>query len=411
MLEPLSMNIIIPTRERADTLFWTLKTCVGQDYENLNIIVCDNFSNDNTLDVVRSFDDSRINYVNSGRRLSMTQNWEFALSQVTAGYVTVIGDDDGLLPNSVRDVSLILQSEKLDALSWMKSEYCWPNHVLPEWKNFLSIPLGPDLIEMRSKTVLRNLSRFLLPYNRTPTLYNSFVDYGLIEAIKRRTGSFLHSVAPDIYSGIALLSEIDRYLYSIRPYSVNGASSHSNGTSVNSTQSKEAVEKFMKESMPEETEMLGLVTGSVYSVFAESLFQANTYCHGGQLPVSKKIVLFFIVREMANKGEDAFEVAKGDLHLFAKRHKLTAYLNFLLKVVKTKRIKENSAFEWGLDRRNILNIDASKFEISNVYEASRFVESVLGSNPNKKRLKYSGMSRFYSRLLRGVRSSNIDVTL
>jgi len=405
------MNVIIPTRERADTLLWTLKTCVEQNFERLNIIVCDNFSADNTKDVVDSYNDRRITYVNPGRRLSMTQNWEFALSHVSDGFVTVIGDDDGLLPHAVNDVSRILNEESVSALSWMKSEYCWPSHVAPEWRNFLSIPLEKLLVEMPTASVSRDVSRFLLPYSRTPTLYNSFVDFSVIKAIMGKNGSFLNSLAPDIYSGIALLSEMDKYLYSIHPFSVNGASSHSNGTSANFSKNKDAVKKFMSELKPEETEMLGLVAGSVHSVFAESLFQANQQCHDGKLPVNKKIVLFFILREMANKGEEAFANALDDIHIFAERHGLVSFLKFCLQWIKPKESSSRQSMVWGLDHRNVLNVDASRFGISNVYDAAQFVYATVGCDRVEKRVKYSGMSRIYSTLLRRIDAVNMDVTL
>jgi hypothetical protein len=51
--------------------------------------------------VVASFKDPRIRYVNTGKHLSMSHNWEFALSHVEKGYVTFVGDDDGLLPGAI----------------------------------------------------------------------------------------------------------------------------------------------------------------------------------------------------------------------------------------------------------------------------------------------------------------------
>ena len=73
------ISIIIPTRERCDTLKYTLKTCLIQDDGNLDIIVSDNFSQDATKGVVQSFSDKRIQYINPGKRLSMSHHWEFAL--------------------------------------------------------------------------------------------------------------------------------------------------------------------------------------------------------------------------------------------------------------------------------------------------------------------------------------------
>ena len=90
MQSPL-LTVIIPTLRRPTTLYWTLKTVVEQDYDNLDIIVSDNFSNDETADVVASFADKRIRYINPGRKLSMSHHWEFALEHVESGYVTVLG--------------------------------------------------------------------------------------------------------------------------------------------------------------------------------------------------------------------------------------------------------------------------------------------------------------------------------
>ncbi|PYY07430.1 MAG: glycosyltransferase family 2 protein, partial [Acidobacteria bacterium] len=80
-------SVVIPTRERSDTLAATLKTCVGQNYKNLEIIVSDNYSQDNTRGVVESFSDNRIRYTNTLKRVGMSQNWEHAFSLVTGDFV------------------------------------------------------------------------------------------------------------------------------------------------------------------------------------------------------------------------------------------------------------------------------------------------------------------------------------
>ena len=106
------INVVIPTRERADTLKFCLQTVLMQAYSNLRIIVSDNFSNDSTKDVVLRFNDERITYLNTGQRLSMSHNWEFALSKITDGWVTILGDDDGLLPGALERVAEIIKVTK-----------------------------------------------------------------------------------------------------------------------------------------------------------------------------------------------------------------------------------------------------------------------------------------------------------
>lgn len=59
-----------------------------------------NESIDNTRGVVSEFSDIHIRYINTGVRVGMYENWEFALSYVAADFVMYLGDDDGLFPNA-----------------------------------------------------------------------------------------------------------------------------------------------------------------------------------------------------------------------------------------------------------------------------------------------------------------------
>ncbi len=102
------ISVLIPTRERADTLVSSLRTCTSQDEDDLEIIVSDNFSADDTRYVVESFNDSRIRYLNTGKRLGMSQNFEFAMAHAEGDYITILGDDDGLLPGAVGDLRALV---------------------------------------------------------------------------------------------------------------------------------------------------------------------------------------------------------------------------------------------------------------------------------------------------------------
>ena len=72
-------TIFIPTRERADTLIHTISSALAQDYENFTVLVSDNASTDNTKALVDSIADPRLKYINTGKRVSMSHNWEFSL--------------------------------------------------------------------------------------------------------------------------------------------------------------------------------------------------------------------------------------------------------------------------------------------------------------------------------------------
>ena len=224
-------TILIPTMDRAATVVDTIRTCLSQEDENLRIIVSDNASTDNTREVVRSFSDARLSYINPGRRLGMSEHWEFALAYVPDGYVTVLGDDDGLLPGAVSAARQMIEKYGTKALGWQKAEYCWPDHIVPSFRNWLQIPLGTDIKRMDSLDVVSSVVGFRDSYTKLPCIYNSFISTDLIKSFKaKNNGVFFAGSNPDICSAFAIASEVGEFIFCWRPLSVNGAGSKSNGT-------------------------------------------------------------------------------------------------------------------------------------------------------------------------------------
>ena len=97
----LKVSIIIPTLNRAHLLKYAIKSAINQDYKDLEIIVCDDFSEDNTKEVVESFDSKDIVYVKANKRLNMPDTFEFALNKAKGDYLTFLTDASFLLPNTI----------------------------------------------------------------------------------------------------------------------------------------------------------------------------------------------------------------------------------------------------------------------------------------------------------------------
>lgn len=226
------ITVVVPTRERADVLRKALATIVAQDYERAEILVSDNNSGDDTAEVVRGFGDPRIRYVNTGRRLSMAHNWEFALSHVHDGWVTILGDDDGLAPGTLRRVAEIIRSTDVLAIRTRTASYLWPS--------LTGLPFGRLYIPRGSGSEVRDAREWLgrvidgrAQYMELPMLYSGgYVHVSVIDRVRERGGgAFYHSCIPDVYSAVAIASVVDRYLYVREPLAINGASRHSTGTS------------------------------------------------------------------------------------------------------------------------------------------------------------------------------------
>ena len=225
------ITVVVPTRERPETLEKCLKTLVSQDYENLKIVVSDNFSGDKTRDVVLSCDDSRVTYLNTGKRLSMSHNYEFALSNVADGWVTILGDDDGLLPNSLIRVAEIIEDNDIQAIRSRVCEYVWPSLMGKEFGR-LEVPLKSGHEVRDAKRWLSKVMNGHANYPDLPMLYNGgFISMEVLKEIKRKSGAFYRSCIPDVYSALAVASIVHKYIFLEEPVAINGASRHSIGTS------------------------------------------------------------------------------------------------------------------------------------------------------------------------------------
>ncbi len=93
-----TVTIAIPTYNRAGLLRSSLTSVLDQDHPSFRVMVLDNASSDDTETVVRSFADSRIHYVRNDSNIGLFCNWNRALELNTSPYLTILQDDDELLP-------------------------------------------------------------------------------------------------------------------------------------------------------------------------------------------------------------------------------------------------------------------------------------------------------------------------
>jgi glycosyltransferase involved in cell wall biosynthesis len=225
------ITVIIPTRERCDVLESSLRTVTTQDYDNLEIIVSDNCSTDDTEGVVRRANDQRVRYVNTGKRLNMSHNWEFALSHVREGWVSFIGDDDGLLPESIKTVANIIKTSGVEAIRSTFCTYHWPA-IMGNEHGQLIVPMGSGIETREAMPWLGKVMRGVAKYPQLPVIYDGgFISLTALHKVKSRTGAFFASCNPDLYSAVAVASVIDRYIFLHAPMAISGVSRHSTGNS------------------------------------------------------------------------------------------------------------------------------------------------------------------------------------
>ena len=159
----------------------------------------------------------------------MSHNWEFALSHIEDGWVSILGDDDGLMPGAIAKVAELAVTSGASAIRSSTCKYRWPSRDGKGAR--LSAPTQRGVELRDSRIWLQRALDGQAGYMDLPMLYTGgFADIRLMLAIKARMRAFYSSCVPDVYSGVAIASITDRYLYSYAPLAIAGISRHSTGT-------------------------------------------------------------------------------------------------------------------------------------------------------------------------------------
>lgn len=377
------ITVIIPTRERASVLNSALRTVTAQAYENLEIIVSDNCSGDGTDAVVRHSNDSRIRYLNTGKRLSMSHNWEFALEHAQDGWVTFMGDDDGLLPGAICRLADIIKQTQAPVI---RTEYCtydWPG--MPEHpEGQLIVPLTKGIEKRNSHQWLQRALEGKVRYSQLPMIYNGgFIHLSVLKKIKYKMGTFFSSVNPDVYTAIAIARLINEFLFVREPLAISGTSRYSNGHSAFSTsvaRDPKAYQQFLSEgNIPFHPDMPTLADGKlppslqacVYEAYLQSTLLAGDIqgmTHARQLPIF-----------LATSGKHRAEIDNWG-KVFAESHHLD-YTN-AQRIAAHLRPWLQARALGQKTRRVFRSVVTDKLGLQNVYEAS-IAAGVIRAAPSR----------------------------
>ncbi len=93
MHKPL-VSIIIPTHNRPDILFGTIKNVLNQSWKNTQIIVIDDGTLEKTMEVVQSLNEDRILYKKTKENLGCADTRKLGVEYSNGEFITFLDDDD-----------------------------------------------------------------------------------------------------------------------------------------------------------------------------------------------------------------------------------------------------------------------------------------------------------------------------
>ena len=354
-----------------------------QDYPNLEIIVSDDCSDDNSVEVVHGLMeiDSRIRLFTSDHHLGMRGNFELALSKVRPGYVMALGGDDGLTPGAIWRMLAILKETKTKLLTWTPHLFFYPEEekghsiiCIRRYKKY-------SVKKLRSEDYFNRIANsFNYATYDCPMFYiKGVVSTELVDRVKSRTKdhSFFVCPTPDGFSGISLAGEAGEYAFTNEPLSITGSSPKSQGKNYHRTdeQSKKESVEFFNDNVdrPLHKNLASQPFSPLVTVMTADFILQIKDLPGwpGKFPELSYENLLRKTFDFLAKKDFHNEVLARELIIvrnIAEQHGLLDLFNHLLKTTKRKVVWEKPIYGFAIT--NTIHIDGSEHGIDNVFDAA-----------------------------------------
>ena len=93
-MEAKKISVIIPVYNKEKYVTRTIESVLNQTYKNLEIIIINDASTDNSKEICESFKDDRIIMINNPKNLGAGATRNLGLSKVTGDFISFVDADD-----------------------------------------------------------------------------------------------------------------------------------------------------------------------------------------------------------------------------------------------------------------------------------------------------------------------------
>jgi glycosyltransferase involved in cell wall biosynthesis len=205
-------SIVIPTRNRPETVKKTIDSVLNQDFDDIELIIADNSTNSNA-DLEQWLLEQKnlpkkLYYYRTGGSLEMDANWETASRKASGAYLLMLPDRWVMRGGTLRFLMEVISSTNPECVFWdTKLGIDGDERIRQEIKIYESI----DCKILRSTAVLQHILNFEGYTDDTvftqpfPRALNSLIKRDVSELIRDKFGKLFIPCSCDYTSGIGVL--------------------------------------------------------------------------------------------------------------------------------------------------------------------------------------------------------------
>lgn len=111
-MSSVKVSVCIPVYNGADYIRECIDSVLAQSYTNFEVVIVDNQSTDTTVEIIKSYTDSRIKFFQNESNIGMIPNWNMVLTKAQGEYVKILPADDVIYPSILEKEVGILEQDK-----------------------------------------------------------------------------------------------------------------------------------------------------------------------------------------------------------------------------------------------------------------------------------------------------------
>lgn len=233
-------SILLPTRNGASMLEGCVRSVLDQPYEDFELVISDNASDDATPEILaRHAADPRVRLLRQHKPLDVTENWNACLAASSGDLLTLIGDDDLLLPGYFERLdALRARHGEPDVLMYNAYGFAFPGFVgsdVSQYDECFCKPVPPLPAEGELTPELRRGVVEALFHFDFPIPLNMQTAIVTRSALTGLPGGVFRPPFPDFWAFAGLMLKVDRWAMAPERLVVIGVSPKSFGQTVHSS--------------------------------------------------------------------------------------------------------------------------------------------------------------------------------
>jgi glycosyltransferase involved in cell wall biosynthesis len=104
------VSVCIPVYNGGSFISKTIESVLQQSFTDFELVIINNASNDNTMEIVRTFQDKRIQIYENETNIGFCNNWNRALELARGSYIKILPADDIVAENCLEKQVEILEN-------------------------------------------------------------------------------------------------------------------------------------------------------------------------------------------------------------------------------------------------------------------------------------------------------------